>query len=68
MEKTQLTFELLSVKIFKCHHCAAVLGATTENFLFVGAVRFYKHQTFDCAICNKGNFWKPANETLKKNK
>lgn len=68
MDTNELRVELLSATAYKCYHCHGVLGVTTPNYLFFGAARFSRHITFDCTICEKTTFWKPENETLKKNK
>lgn len=68
MNKNQLRAELLNAEIKKCYHCGCIIGTVTENFMIIGTAVFSRHQTFDCLVCDKGNFFKPSSETLKKNK
>lgn len=47
--------------IFKCknENCQTPLGVSQGASLMVGAVKFGRSVTLDCAVCNRRNFWTP---------
>lgn len=62
MIKSKEQSEIVGAEIYRCYHCGGVLGVTTHGTLYAGVLKFHKHVTFDCALCDKTTFWKPDNE------
>ncbi len=60
--------EQLSLNVFRCPHCSAVLGATTANMLYIGALKFDLTVSPTCAGCDKRIRWAPETEKFRKNR
>lgn len=45
--------------VFKCKQCQTPLGVSLGAALMVGAVKFARSVTLDCAVCGRRNYWTP---------
>jgi hypothetical protein len=59
--------EQLSLKVFKCPHCGLILGATTPNLLYIGALKHDLPISPTCSGCDKRIRWRPEKENFTKN-
>lgn len=60
--------ERINLRPYACYHCNGIIGLTTNNILFVGAVKFKRSVTMECGYCEKTTYWKPSDETFNTKK